>query len=122
PTGTQQGGGDGDAAVEHGMGHAACPLSAGTMPRKIAAMANKAPASRMMAAPEGTGSSSSMGTRMPAIVLTVANSTDNQKKLRMEWLSSRAAAAGMTSSAPTRMAPITFTAATVTMVTMATNR
>lgn len=35
---------------------------------------------------------------------------------------SRAAAAGITSSAPTRMAPITFTDATVTMVTRATNR
>src|SRR5690606_28639507 len=102
--------------------HALCPLRAGVSPRTMAASPKSAPAVRMMAAPEGTGSSSWIGTRMPICVLSVANSTLSQKKPRSDRLSRRAAAAGMISSAPTRMAPITLTEATVTRVTSTTNR
>lgn len=80
------------------------------------------PATRMIAAPDGTGRSKTIGSRMPSNVLSVAISTDRKKKPFSDWLTRRAAAAGITSSAPTRIAPITFTEATVTRVTSTTNR
>ncbi|MOA69985.1 hypothetical protein D3C78_1985320 [compost metagenome] len=59
---------------------------------------------------------------MPNSVLRVAISTEMKKKPFSDWLTRRAAAAGITSRAPTRIAPITFTEATVTRVTSTTNR
>ncbi len=59
---------------------------------------------------------------MPLRVLRVAITTEVQKNPLSDWLSRRAAAAGITSSAPTRIAPMTFTAATVISVTSTTNR
>ena len=76
----------------------------------------------MRPAPEGTGRSKTIGSRMPHSVLSVAISTEMKKKPLSDWLTSRAAAAGITSSAPTRIAPMTFTEATVTKVTSTTNR
>ncbi|MNY80286.1 hypothetical protein D3C86_2212590 [compost metagenome] len=52
----------------------------------------------------------------------VAISTESQKKPLSDWLNKRAAAAGITSKAPTRIAPMTLTAATVINVTSTTNR
>lgn len=88
----------------------------------MAARPKARPATRMIAAPEGIGRSNMIGNRIPASVLTVAISTASQKNPFSDWLTRRAAAAGITSRAPTRIAPITFTAATVTRVTRATNR
>ena len=48
--------------------------------------------------------------------------TETKKKPLSDWLTSRAAAAGITSRAPTRIAPITLTEATVTRVTSTTKR
>lgn len=87
----------------------------------MAARPKARPATRMIAAPEGIGRSNMIGSRIPASVLTVAISTASQKNPFSDWLTRRAAA-GITSRAPTRIAPITFTAATVTRVTRATNR
>ena len=52
------------------------------------------PATRMIAAPDGTGRSKTMGSRMPHRVLTVAIATEIQKKPLSDWLNKRAAAAG----------------------------
>ena len=76
----------------------------------------------MIAAPEGTGRSKAIGSKMPSRVLRVAMITDRKKNPLSDWLTSRAAAAGITSRAPTGIAPITFTEATVTSVTSTTNR
>ncbi|MNY21045.1 hypothetical protein D3C86_1545640 [compost metagenome] len=88
----------------------------------MAARAKAIPATRMIAAPDGIGRSKTIGARIPHRVLTVAISTEHQKKPFSDWLSRRAAAAGITSRAPTRIAPMTFTAATVISVTRITNR
>src|SRR5450830_354859 len=98
------------------------PLRLGTVPRAMAARAKAIPATRMIAAPEGMGRSKMIGSRMPHNVLTVAIPTEIQKKPLSDWLSRRAAAAGITNSAPTRIAPMTLTAATVINVTRITNR
>lgn len=88
----------------------------------MAARAKAIPATRMMAAPDGTGRSKMIGSKIPHRVLTVAIATEIQKKPLSDWLNRRAAAAGMTNSAPTRIAPMTLTAATVISVTRITNR
>eukprot|EP01132_Coremiostelium_polycephalum_P021887 gene21886-25978_t len=64
----------------------------------MAARAKAIPATRMIAAPDGIGRSKIIGSRIPHRVLTVAITTEIQKKPLSDWLNRRAAAAGITSN------------------------
>ena len=60
--------------------HAGFPCRRGTRARARAARAKQMPATRMIAAPDGTGRSKTIGSKIPSRVLMVAISTDRKKK------------------------------------------
>src|SRR5476651_1381193 len=65
------------------------PFRLGTVPRAMAARAKAIPATRMIAAPDGIGRSKMIGSRIPHRVLTVAITTEIQKKPLSDWLNRR---------------------------------
>ena len=76
----------------------------------------------MMDAPDGTGSSSSIGSMVPTKHAMVANKEERRTKLPMRLVNNLAVAPGISSNAPTNTAPIIFTAAMVTKVIIMTNK
>src|SRR5690606_33266105 len=93
-----------------------------TAPARMTVVTTKMHAAhRMMAPPDGTGRSSSIGTSTPAMQLTVANVMLRNRKPRSDVTTLRAAAAGISSRASTSTAPTILRQATVISVIMTTN-
>ena len=90
--------------------------------RYIVAVKKKMAETIMIDAPDGTGSSSSIGKTVPIKHAMVASKDESNTKLPIRLVRRRAVAPGISSNAPTNTAPIIFTAAMVTNVIIMTNK